>query len=346
MTAVLVPVTIADDYWRAAPDDIAALAATASGAAPSTVPSIGSPPTVDSTIVSRPVSTVVASAHDGEPVAIDPGGDDPPGDDRAVGRGDAGAAPGRCACSLVGDSTAEVTRCGARRVGRRSSDPRRRSPRGVARVRVRTGRRGRRPTATCRSPNAATTSSTTSCPTRWSSSVPRWSCCCARARDLRRSEWSDDEGTIDPFDARVSKQRINHDYARIAELVTASGATAIFVRGPLDRSVLARSGDDVGLRRTTCRRRRRDAATGDGRRTGCGSSTCGRGSEANGLAASHDARPDGMHWTPRGRVRPDRSVARPGIAVDRPPVMNDHGMTGHGTNDELAELHRARRRDP
>ena len=51
-------------------------------------------------------------------------------------------------------------------------------------------------------------------------------------RDLVDRRWSDDEGTIDPFDAPY-QQRINDDYARIAELVTASGATALFVRGPL-----------------------------------------------------------------------------------------------------------------
>ena len=51
-------------------------------------------------------------------------------------------------------------------------------------------------------------------------------------RDLIDRRWSDDEGTIDPFDAPY-RQRINDDYARIADLITASGATALFVRGPL-----------------------------------------------------------------------------------------------------------------
>ncbi len=107
---------------------------------------------------------------------------------------------------------------------------------------------------------------------------------CTR-RDLEDRKWSDEEGTLDPFDAAY-QQRINEDYAQIAELVTASGATAVFVRGPLGRSVLARSGDDAGLRRTTCHRRRRDAATGGGGRRRA------------------DARPTGVGRSQRPRHQP------------------------------------------
>ena len=109
-------------------------------------------------------------------------------------------------------------------------------------------------------------------------------------------EWSDDEGTVDPFDTEY-QQRINHDYDQIAELVTASGATALFVRGPLDdpfwqgrepmpnyaerRAVV----DDVMQRLATGGR---DVRFLDLRAW----------AEANGVAANKDARPDGMHWTP------------------------------------------------
>ena len=61
VAAVVVPVTIADDYWRAAPDDIAALAATASTIPPPSINTVEVVDAVEST-VATPTASAVAGA--------------------------------------------------------------------------------------------------------------------------------------------------------------------------------------------------------------------------------------------------------------------------------------------
>ena len=140
---------------------------------------------------------------------------------------------------------------------------------------------------------------------------------CTR-RDVEDRKWSDDEGTVDPFDAAY-RQRINSDYARISELVTASGATALFVRGPLD--------DPFWLGKEPMpnypeRRAVVDGvmrATGDGSWCECGSSTCGRGSKPTASPPAMMPRPDGMHWTPEAAFDlTDRWLGPTLLSIARP----------------------------
>ena len=136
-------------------------------------------------------------------------------------------------------------------------------------------------------------------------------------RDLVDRRWSDDEGTIDPFDARY-EERINRDYVRIVELVTASGATAIFVRGPLiDPFWLGRETmSDYDERRALVDAVMERLATAGGPVRVLDLRAW---AEANGLAASHDARPDGMHWTPQAAFDvTDRWLGPALLSIARP----------------------------
>ncbi len=136
-------------------------------------------------------------------------------------------------------------------------------------------------------------------------------------RDLVDRRWSDDEGTISPFDEPY-RQRINDDYARIADLVTDSGATAIFVRGPLV--------DPFWLGRETMVNYLERRALVDGvmeRLATPGGPVrvldLRAWAEANGIAASRDARPDGMHWTPQAAFEvTDRWLGPTLLSIARP----------------------------
>jgi hypothetical protein len=115
-------------------------------------------------------------------------------------------------------------------------------------------------------------------------------------RDLTDRRWSNEEGTIDPFDEPY-QQRINRDYARIAGLVTASGATAIFVRGPLV--------DPFWLGRETMSDYHERRAIVDGVMDRLATEAgpvrvldLRAWVESIGIAESRDARPDGVHWAP------------------------------------------------
>jgi hypothetical protein len=116
------------------------------------------------------------------------------------------------------------------------------------------------------------------------------------SRDLLDRRWSDAEGTIDPFDERY-RQRLEHDYDRIADLITSAGATALFVRAPLvDPYWLGRETmfNDPDRRAIVDGAMERLAVAGTAVRV----LDLRAWVEANGLAGSHDARPDGVHWTP------------------------------------------------
>ena len=115
-------------------------------------------------------------------------------------------------------------------------------------------------------------------------------------RDLTDRRWSNEEGTIDPFDVPYQR-RINRDYARIASLVTASGATAIFVRSPLV--------DPFWLGRETMSDYHERRAIVDGVMDRLATEAgpvrvldLRAWVESIGIAESHDARPDGVHWAP------------------------------------------------
>ena len=146
VAAVAVPVTIADDYWRAAPDEIAALAATAS-----TIP-----PVVADVVDHHCRDGRIGGRH-----AI--GRDGRRGTGRVGGCGGFGARWGTrddghhdagCHIQRAGDDRARARAHGrrlhsrgprgwARRVGRRPPDTRRCTTGRVARLRIRAWRRDR-----------------------------------------------------------------------------------------------------------------------------------------------------------------------------------------------------------
>jgi hypothetical protein len=136
-------------------------------------------------------------------------------------------------------------------------------------------------------------------------------------RDLADRRWSDAEGVIDPFDEPY-QQRINRDYARIADQVTASGATAIFVRGPLvDPYWLGRDTmPDYRERRALVDSVMEQLATPAG---AVRVVDLRAWVEANGIANNHDARPDGMHWTPQAAFDvTDRWLGPTLLSIARP----------------------------
>jgi hypothetical protein len=297
VTALLVPVTIADDYWRAAPDDIAALAATASGVTPpATVAStvVASSTTVGSTAVPAAVpaaGTAPEEAH----VTIPP----PPTTILSTAAPADGSMPphaGPVRVLMVGDSTAEALGVGL--AGWAGAHP------ALADVRLAVSPgcgfvRGGEVESDGDVPFSEQCDEILDhiVPETLAEFRPEVVVLMSTTRDLVDRRWSDAEGTIDPFDERY-EQRINRDYARVVELVTASGATAIFVRGPLvDPFWLGRETmSNYGERRALVDGVMERLATAGGPVRVLDL----RGwVEANGLATSRDARPDGMHWTPQ-----------------------------------------------
>jgi hypothetical protein len=137
------------------------------------------------------------------------------------------------------------------------------------------------------------------------------------SRDLLDRRWSDDEGTIDPSDERYM-QRITRDYNRIALLVTSSGATALFVRAPLvDPYWLGRETmfNDPGRRAIVDDTMARLAVAGGPVRL----LDLRAWVEGNGLAESHDARPDGVHWAPDVAIELAQGWLGPALlAIARP----------------------------
>jgi peptidoglycan/LPS O-acetylase OafA/YrhL len=299
VTALVVPITIADDYWRAAPVDIAALAA----AADATPSSIANGSAVESTVVPSPIvhdaapgpRSVVESGEEGmatitmtaTTIPIAP----------AVAETSTGAlvSAGPVRVLMVGDSTAEALGVGL--AGWAGAHP------ALAEVRLAVS-------PGCGFVRGGEVSTdgdvpfTENCdeilervlPETLAEFRPEVVMLMSTTRDLIERRWSDDEGTIDPFDEPY-RQRINDDYARIADLITASGATALFVRGPLV--------DPFWLGRETMENYLERRALVDGvmeRLATPGGPVrvldLRAWVEANGIAASHAARPDGMHWTP------------------------------------------------
>jgi peptidoglycan/LPS O-acetylase OafA/YrhL len=292
-TALLVPVTIADDYWRASPDDIAALAA-AGGATPtSNVPTA----VVGSTVLATGFSTAPDAGRD-EPVVTIPATSTTATIPTTAALADPSkpVRAGPVRVLMVGDSTAESLGVGL--AGWAAANP----ARADVRLAVSPGCGFVRGGAVVTDGDVPFTERCDEIlehvvPATLVEFRPEVVMLMTTTRDLVDRRWSDEEGTIDPFDARY-QQRIERDYARIAELVTVSGATAIFVRSPLvdpywlgnetmsnyeERRALV---DDVMERLAT--------PAGPVRVLDLRAWV-----EDNGLAASHDVRPDGMHWTPQ-----------------------------------------------
>jgi hypothetical protein len=281
--AVVVPVTIATDYWRAAPGDIAALAATASRATPPTIgPSIAptiAPSTISSTAVeSTPIPS--STVHPSTTIPTTSTSESTSGPVRVL---------------LVGDSTAEALGVGL--AGWASVHP------ALADVRLAVSPgcgfvRGGEVATDGDVPFGPRCDEILDrvLPDTLVDFRPEVVMLLSSTRDLADRRWSNEEGTIDPFDEPYER-RITRDYARIAGLVTASGATAIFVRSPLV--------DPFWLGRETMSNYHERRAIVDGvmDRLATEGGTVRvldlrAWVESIGIAESHDARPDGMHWTP------------------------------------------------
>ena len=321
LAAILVPVTIADDYWRAAPDDIAALVARVS----TTQPAAPTPPpeTVESTIAARSAATSIPAPV--EPTAPT---DSVSGVERPAtvittlpdATGSQPAPTGPVRVLMVGDSTAEALGVGL--AGWAGAHPT------LADVRLAVSPgcgfvRGGEVATDGDVPFAESCDQLLGhvLPDTLGEFRPEVVMLLCTRRDLEDRQWSDEEGTLDPFDAAY-QQRLNEDYARDRRAGDGIRCDRRLRAGSAGRSVLARSGDDAGLRRTTCHRRRRDAATGgggrrraDARPTGVGRSQRPR-HQPDGATGRHalDA---------GGGVRSDGSVARAGVAVDRQTIMSD-----------------------
>ena len=159
------------------------------------------------------------------------------------------------------------------------------------------------------------------------------------SRDLLDRRWSDDGGHPRSLRRRRISSGIDRDYARISELVTASGATVLFVRGPLDDPFWLGRETMFELPRTSRHRRRRDASAG-----AAGDGVSGPRPAGMGRGQRHRREPRGASrrhpLDTRGRVRPDGALARPDVAVDRTAVTSDHDRAPvDGADDETAEFH-------
>ncbi|MGH9132662.1 MAG: acyltransferase family protein, partial [Ilumatobacteraceae bacterium] len=292
VTAAVLPVAIADDYWRVEPGDLAAMAATTSstsstssapvarpvGAPPSTPPG-GSQPAATTTTHSPTATTTTATAT--TPGATVPTTTVPAGPVRVL---------------VVGDSTAESLGVGL--AGWAAANP------ALAEVRLAVSPgcgfvRGGAVESDEEVPFGERCDEILErvVPDTLDEFRPEVVMLLSTSRDLLDRRWSDDEGTIDPFDARY-QHRLDRDYARISELVTDAGATALFVRGPLvDPYWLGRETmfNDPERRAIVDDVMEQLAASADG---SVGVLDLRAWVESNGIAASHDARPDGVHWAP------------------------------------------------
>ncbi|HEX4981337.1 MAG TPA: acyltransferase family protein [Ilumatobacteraceae bacterium] len=282
--SVVVPVTIATDYWRAAPGDIAALAATASRATPYAIAPSVAPSTSSSTASSTPIpsSTVLSSPTIPTTTATTTATTSTP-------------TSGPVRVLLVGDSTAEALGVGL--AGWASANP------ALADVRLAVSPgcgfvRGGEVATDGDVPFGPRCDEILDrvLPATLVDFHPDVVMLLSSTRDLTDRRWSNEEGTIDPFDEPY-RRRIDRDYARIAGLVTATGATAVFVRGPLV--------DPFWLGRETMSNYRERRAVVDGvmdrLATEAGSVRVldlRAWVESIGIAESHEARPDGVHWAP------------------------------------------------
>lgn len=301
VAAVAVPVTIANDYWRAAPDEIAALAATASTIPPpsiNTVETVDTADTVESTLATPTTASAIAAPVESASAVASVPGDEPSAmpttttpNATAVGL----AATGPVRVLVVGDSTAEALGVGL--AGWAGAHP----TLADVRLAVSPG------CGFVRGGEIATDGDVPfgeRCddildrvvPDTLSEFHPEVVMLLCTRRDVEDRKWSDEEGTVDPFDAAYQR-RINDDYTRISELVTASGATALFVRGPLD--------DPFWLGKEPMPNYPKRRAVVDGVMRHLATAAGGvrlldlrAWVESDAIAASQDARPDGMHWTP------------------------------------------------
>jgi len=313
VTALLVPVTVADDYWQATPDDIAALAAAAPGSTPTSLTRSPTSSAGEST-----VSSTTPDATRDEPAATTSTSTTSTAvpTDAALSDASKPTSAGPVRILMVGDSTAESLGVGL--AGWAGANP------SLADVRLAV-------TPGCGFVRGGTVATdedvpfTERCdeileqvvPTTLAEFRPEVVMLMTTTRDLVDRRWSDEEGTIDPFDARY-QQRIERDYSGIAELITASGATAIFVRGPLV--------DPYWLGRETMSNYEERRALVDDvmeRLATPGGAVrvldLRAWVEGNGLAASHDVRPDGMHWTPQAAFDvTDRWLGPALLSIARP----------------------------
>ena len=283
VVAIAVPVTIATDYWRAAPGDIAALAATASRATPPSIsPSIASSTSSSTAVESTPIPS--SAVHPSTTILTT----------TATATSNTSSA-GPVRVLLVGDSTAEALGVGL--AGWASTHP------ALADVRLAVSPgcgfvRGSEVATDGDVPFGPRCDEILDrvLPETLVDFRPEVVMLLSSTRDLTDRRWSNEEGTIDPFDEPYQR-RINRDYARIAGLVTASGATAIFVRGPLV--------DPFWLGRETMSDYHERRAIVDGVMDRLATEAgpvrvldLRAWVESIGIAESHDARPDGVHWAP------------------------------------------------
>jgi peptidoglycan/LPS O-acetylase OafA/YrhL len=292
LTAVVVPTTIAGDYWRAGADDIAALVASVSTvSSPTTTVGVSSAP-----VVSLPVSPPVSGSDyevAAQPIAA--GTTTTTTTTSTTTTHSTPVATGPVRVLVVGDSTAEALGVGL--VGWAAANPQ------LAEVRLAVSPgcgfvRGGEVASDEDVPFGERCDGILEdvVPTTLVEFRPEVVLLLSTSRDLLDRRWSDAEGTIDPFDERY-RQRLEHDYDRIADLITSAGATALFVRAPLvDPYWLGRETmfNDPHRRAIVDGAMERLAVAGTAVRV----LDLRAWVEANGLAGSHDARPDGVHWTP------------------------------------------------
>ncbi len=119
----------------------------------------------------------------------------------------------------------------------------------------------------------------------------------ATSRDMLDREWSDDEGPLGPHDP-LFRARLEADYATMTRLIRQAGAVVVWTRAPdVDPFWL-------GLDDRFSNAERRAVVEGVMERL---AADPGDGVELldlrswaadDGVDADHEARPDGMHWTP------------------------------------------------
>ena len=277
--------------------------------------------TVESTVATRSAATSVAGIGRADGSAASASGVERPATVTTT-LPDATAAsrrrPGRCACSWSATRRPKRSASG-------SPDgpaPTRRSPTSAWRCRPVAAScvaARSRPTATCRSLSAATRSSSDVLPdtlVEFRPEVVMLLCTTARPgrsavvgrgghhRSLRRARISSGSTTTTRGSPSWSRHRVR---------------PRVFVRGPLvDPFWLGRETMSE-LPRATRHRRRRDGS--DWRRQAAAVQVLDLRAwvEANGIAASHDARPDGMHWTPEAAFElTDRWLGPTLLSIARP----------------------------
>jgi peptidoglycan/LPS O-acetylase OafA/YrhL len=126
-------------------------------------------------------------------------------------------------------------------------------------------------------------------------------------RDLLDRTWSDDEGAIGPDDPRF-RARLVADYTTISDAIHATGAVAVWTRAP-DVQPYWRHRDTPFIdpaRRAVVDEVMDEVAAANGATV-----LDLRGWLPDALATDHEARPDGVHWTPEAAATVARAWLGP-----------------------------------